>query len=605
MSSSNSYSDGIFDFDNDGETSFTEEMIGYDIINKHAHDSSNADYGYDEFSDDEDMNDEFGFDSDDWRYEAEVDPVDGIDPWDYDSEDEYLAAVAEQQWAMENVNAFSRSKTSSASTSVSKKSVSKASDASTSVSTPPAASKEKKVARPPEVKREDYATERQYDAAKKLNEITYSNKYSGSEKEKQLDIERCNFVLNSSCIAAKYMTYFGKFMFIEAISENFNLPGNIIEKMEIEHVDDLISELAEINIPLAVDIWKWCIKEFGPYMKYTRYEYNEIYRSVFYEIEKYPEDFVIKSICAMEQDTLFFDLLTTTGPDYMSFADDWISFALLNGHPDFARKLFLAVLNFPKGSSETKVSDIKSIIRTCDRGDDLYNMELLKEYILPVIGQIDNPRVQRLIPEFTEDVNNHILYVERHNPKYQFSRSNEWKAKYKDDGKLDSLLRCETEQEYLDLMQHYRNMWRRRYWNDKYEYGVNPEDYETEAEFKTALRAAVEKSKQEHFKITGKPMPGDDPSNWYQRKAKADPLAETDMTVYTFIGVRFSRTGQTYYYLYDGKDIDVGDKIVIPVGSDSHDKVVEVATVQRHRRATAPYPLSIIKNVKCKYTEET
>ena len=116
---------------------------------------------------------------------------------------------------------------------------------------------------------------------------------------------------------------------------------------------------------------------------------------------------------------------------------------------------------------------------------------------------------------------------------------------------------------------------------------------------------AVKKSKQEHFEITGKPMPGDDPANRYQRKAKSDPLAETDMTIYTFIGVKFSRTGPIYHFLYDGKDIDVGDKIVVPVDSDNHDKVVEVATVQRHRRATAPYPLSIIKNVKCKYTEET
>jgi len=72
-----------------------------------------------------------------------------------------------------------------------------------------------------------------------------------------------------------------------------------------------------------------------------------------------------------------------------------------------------------------------------------------------------------------------------------------------------------------------------------------------------------------------------------------------------FVGVKLAQGGQLYHYLYDGKDIDVGDKIVIPVGEDCHDKVVEAVTVQRHRKATATCPLSRIKKVKRKYTEET
>ena len=76
------------------------------------------------------------------------------------------------------------------------------------------------------------------------------------------------------------------------------------------------------------------------------------------------------------------------------------------------------------------------------------------------------------------------------------------------------------------------------------------------------------------------------------------------MTVYTFCAVRFANNDHLYYYLADNAALDVGDMVVVPVGNEGRECVAEIATVERHRRRTAPYPVDQAKHILCRHAPD-
>ena len=76
-----------------------------------------------------------------------------------------------------------------------------------------------------------------------------------------------------------------------------------------------------------------------------------------------------------------------------------------------------------------------------------------------------------------------------------------------------------------------------------------------------------------------------------------DPLAQTDKAVYTLCGVLFENSPTMYFYRTNDDGIAVGDYVVVPVGREEKETIVEVVTVQKHRRATAPYPVDRAKHI--------
>lgn len=70
------------------------------------------------------------------------------------------------------------------------------------------------------------------------------------------------------------------------------------------------------------------------------------------------------------------------------------------------------------------------------------------------------------------------------------------------------------------------------------------------------------------------------------------------MAVYTFCGVVFPYGGTVYHYRTDDDTLTVGDTVVVPVGNDGKEAVVEIVSVEKHRRKTAPYPVDKAKFIK-------
>ena len=146
----------------------------------------------------------------------------------------------------------------------------------------------------------------------------------------------------------------------------------------------------------------------------------------------------------------------------------------------------------------------------------------------------------------------------------------------------------ESEEQYNAALHEEKYGWRRYYVSIGQYYGLDPGNYETREAFDAAREAAKEREKKAREEKKREEA---------ARRAAPDPLADTDMTVYTFCAVRFANNDHLYYYLADDAALDVGDMVVVPVGNEGRECVAEIATVERHRRRTAPYPVDRAKRI--------
>lgn len=70
---------------------------------------------------------------------------------------------------------------------------------------------------------------------------------------------------------------------------------------------------------------------------------------------------------------------------------------------------------------------------------------------------------------------------------------------------------------------------------------------------------------------------------------------------YIFLSVRFGEYGKTYYYLTEDDTIQVGDQVVVPVGSEGKERIVEVAKKEYYSSDRVPMPIEKVKSIVEKF----
>ena len=73
---------------------------------------------------------------------------------------------------------------------------------------------------------------------------------------------------------------------------------------------------------------------------------------------------------------------------------------------------------------------------------------------------------------------------------------------------------------------------------------------------------------------------------------------------YIYCSVTFGESYNTYDYLTDDDSIEVGDLVIVPVGKDNHQVVVEVVKIRYYQENKVPYPIYKTKKIIRKHTEE-
>ena len=204
--------------------------------------------------------------------------------------------------------------------------------------------------------------------------------------------------------------------------------------------------------------------------------------------------------------------------------------------------------------------------------------------VLPICPEV-------ILPE----VSDYITYIEENCERYQYSRKYAWRNGCADGSAYNiDPLDYETEQEYNQAIHDAKYAWRRWASYDARKYGIDPVAFEKEEDFNAAVNEArkieLQKRREEQAARRNASL-----------ASYADPLAETDKTVYTFCGVMFESTPTIYHYRLEDDSISIGDLVIVPVGRDGKESIAEVVTIQKHRRATAPYPVDRAKFIKRKY----
>ncbi len=577
---------GMFDFNGDGKTDFGESWIGHMIINdcmKNEEDDSTYSDTSSFFGGTTDDNDwrlfcedgsaygvvpeyyDSQFDYEEalaeakrkfaWRETCEDGFDYGIDPDDYDSAEEYEEALADAKNSVDEINIPV--------------------SLSFSFTYPGQEALEA-------IKSENYPNKRQYDAAYHLCDVEQGTAFISDDSSKEFEIKKCKFILESKETAARYLTVYDGFLFAQAIKENFKLPIEIPEEDEKAktYFDDLFLEVAEEDVQLALEIWVWCIETFGQYKNYMKNDWT-LYNGIISSVEDYPKEFLDIAVKELGSNIKFCQGLLTDNPKFPHGIAHFIVRALKLGLCKEAQVIFTASAMNKEAKGKDIENLVNSIISESSNWEELETMEGFKIYLLPIIKKMNNKRIQRLLPKFIEEADYYINSVEASEEKYQFSRKNAWRNKYKDGSgfNLDPL-DYKTEEEYNEALQREKYCWR-RWHSEARRYGIDVNAYETEEEYNAVL-----KKKREAERET-RAVP----------KHQPDPLAATDKTIYNFCSVLYSSSNQPYCYLTGDIDVKIGDKVVVPIGNDGKEIVATVVSTSKHMRLTAPYPVDKAKKI--------
>jgi len=586
---------GMFDFNGDGKTDFGEEWVGYMIINdcmkeeEEQHSSSYSPSAYPRRSNviydsaDDDLLDDDLITSvdtpailpdDSWKIYCEDGSDYGLDPDDFDSEEDYLEALEEAKLTYGDDTYCDDDEGGVGSVAVPL-------SLTFEITYP---GKEQLEA----INEADYPNKRTYRAAYGLCELEHGSPFIPSDSSKEKEAERFNFILSGSCIAARYLTPYDGFIYGQAIKENFDLPITFEDEDEDSTVwfPDVFMELAEENPALAVDVWAWCVKEFGPYQKYMKTK-PTIYSYITSSTDEYPPEFLDIAIDRLGSDVAFSEALLSRSPELMFGVASFVGRALETNKTKEAQIIFTSFMLNPKVKGKNAEDFINSIISHCSNWDELETMEAFKFYILPIIKKMNDKRIQRILPKITEEVDHYISSVESSEEKYQYARSFAWRNNYiNGESGLDPL-DYRTEEEYKKAVEEEKYRWR-RWHSEARRFNLDVNEFDTEEEYNKALQQkraeeqeARRKEQEERRKQTMAP----------------DPLADTDKTIYNFCSVVFQSTRQPYAYLTGDLDIKIGDKVVVPVGSEGKEVVATVVSTSQHMRLTAPYPVDKARTV--------
>lgn len=73
---------------------------------------------------------------------------------------------------------------------------------------------------------------------------------------------------------------------------------------------------------------------------------------------------------------------------------------------------------------------------------------------------------------------------------------------------------------------------------------------------------------------------------------------------FIFCSVTFDEGYKSYYYLTDDDSIEVDDFVVVPVGKDNHEAVVQVENIEYFNKSNAPFPVEKVKRIIRKHIYE-
>ncbi len=238
------------------------------------------------------------------------------------------------------------------------------------------------------VRREDYPSQRVYDAACDLIDLQNGKGYVPSASTRQREIDRRRFLVEGGCVAARYLTLHDGFLYAQAVKENFTLP---------------------IEVPAEdVRVWAWIIREFGPYPQYMDGVWMP-FNGLLYLTFRFPPEFREIALEELCQNSDFRRGLLETSPEFPDVGG-YLAYALSHGREDQATTLLKSALKNPHGKGVRYEELVQSIFYHMPEARDPEPWEALERTVFPILEGLPDKRTQRLLPQWKEEVAQRIQW---------------------------------------------------------------------------------------------------------------------------------------------------------------------------------------------------
>lgn len=260
------------------------------------------------------------------------------------------------------------------------------------------------------VRREDYPSQRVYDAACDLIDLQNGKGYVPSASTRQREIDRRRFLVEGGCVAARYLTLHDGFLYAQAVKENFPLPIQVPDEDErpVTSLDDLFLDLAEEDPALAVRVWAWIIREFGPYPQYMDGVWMP-FNGLLHMTDQFPPEFQEIALEELCQNSDFRRGLLEASPEFPD-AGGYIAYALSHGREDQAAILLKSALKNPHGKGVRYEELVQNIFYRMPEDRDPEPWEALERTLFPILEGLPDKRTQRLLPQWKEEVAQRIQW---------------------------------------------------------------------------------------------------------------------------------------------------------------------------------------------------
>lgn len=248
------------------------------------------------------------------------------------------------------------------------------------------------------IKESDYPNKRKYNAAYLLCELEQNVAILPRDTTPEIEKERCEFILKSKEIAAQYLTPRREFLYAQAVKENFNVPIDIPDEDEEvkTYFWQFFPKIIEKDPALAVKIWVWFIKKFGPYKKYVNDKYT-LYSSPMIYFRSDSHEFCDLTIEKMIEDVDFRKEVLIGNPESRSLAYFLVVRALDLDLIQIAFDIFNESMSNVNMTSEGKIDFIDHIIMQGAFLETSNAMKRFYAHIMPIIRKIQDKDIQECI----------------------------------------------------------------------------------------------------------------------------------------------------------------------------------------------------------------
>lgn len=313
------------------------------------------------------------------------------------------------------------------------------------------------------IKEEDYPHIRQYQAARQLCGI--QNGLSGfadiNDKEGQDIVSRCQFILHSpDILAARYLTAEGDFRYAQAIVEHFDLPVQLPLGKKKRTLSVLLGKIAKEDTTLALGVWKWCVKVFGPYSSFLS-EPGDLYNNVLENLTTCPPALTLELVKFLDREPEFCQALILENPEKPLPVEDLAATALWNGLDEAALAILAVAIVHPKMEYQDIGHLIAAVIRNCCGKKDNETMKLFTGQVYPGLKALVEGEGRQCIPAWDK------LIAQYSDPKNYHPGMNKYAGQY---------------------------TWRNGCPKGT-EYGLSPQYYATAKDYAQALREAKKKAR--------------------------------------------------------------------------------------------------------------